>query len=115
MQKPMQVHANIVMQDLEPKLMHASQRSSCARHASFAHSCRLGCHSPLVMVRNRSWPAVSQICSLIHLLSSRIFLILKSILPEHTSHRQQRDSAMRERRVTMQQPQPGSTLGLLTR
>lgn len=32
------------------------------------------------MVLNRSWPAVSQICSLIHLLSSRIFLILKSIL-----------------------------------
>jgi hypothetical protein len=41
---------------------------------------RGGTCSPLVMVRNRSWPAVSQICSLIHLLSSRIFLILKSIL-----------------------------------
>ena len=39
-------------------------------------------HAPLVMVRKRSWPAVSQICNLIHLLSSRIFLILKSILWE---------------------------------
>ena len=35
---------------------------------------------PLVMVLKRSCPAVSQICSLIHLLSSKIFLILKSIL-----------------------------------
>jgi hypothetical protein len=36
--------------------------------------------SPLVMVRNRSCPAVSQICSFTHLLSKKIFLILKSIL-----------------------------------
>ena len=35
---------------------------------------------PLVIVRKRSWPAVSHICSLIHLLSMRIFFILKSIL-----------------------------------
>lgn len=32
------------------------------------------------MVRKRSCPAVSQICSLIDLLSRKIFLILKSIL-----------------------------------
>ena len=36
--------------------------------------------APLVIVRKRSCPAVSHICSLIHLLSSIIFLILKSIL-----------------------------------
>ena len=38
------------------------------------------CVLPLVMVLKRSWPAVSHICSLIHLLSSKIFLILKSML-----------------------------------
>jgi hypothetical protein len=32
-----------------------------------------------VIVRNRSWPAVSQICSFTHLLSSSTFLILKSM------------------------------------
>ena len=37
-------------------------------------------YSPLVIVLNLSWPAVSHICSLIHLLSMRIFFILKSIL-----------------------------------
>lgn len=35
---------------------------------------------PVVIVRNRSWPAVSQICSLIRLPSSSMVLILKSIL-----------------------------------
>lgn len=35
--------------------------------------------SPLVIVRNRSWPAVSHICSLTHLLSISTFFILKSI------------------------------------
>ena len=33
-----------------------------------------------MIVLKRSWPAVSHICSLIHLLSSKIFLILKSML-----------------------------------
>lgn len=37
-------------------------------------------HLPLVMVRKRSWPAVSHICSFTHLLSRKTFLILKSIL-----------------------------------
>jgi hypothetical protein len=35
---------------------------------------------PVVIVRNRSWPAVSQICSLIRFPSSSMVLILKSIL-----------------------------------
>lgn len=35
---------------------------------------------PVVMVRNRSWPAVSQICSLMRFPSNSIVLILKSIL-----------------------------------
>ena len=35
---------------------------------------------PVVIVRNLSWPAVSQICNLIRLPSSSIVLILKSIL-----------------------------------
>ncbi len=35
---------------------------------------------PLVMVRNRSCPAVSHICNLMDLLSRNIFLILKSML-----------------------------------
>ena len=38
--------------------------------------------APLVMVRKRSCPAVSQICSLTHLPSISTFLILKSILQE---------------------------------
>ncbi len=42
--------------------------------------------APLVMVRNRSCPAVSHICSLIHLLSSRIFFILKSMLRNSHTH-----------------------------
>ena len=33
-----------------------------------------------MMVRNRSCPAVSHICSFTHLFSSRIFFILKSML-----------------------------------
>ena len=37
-------------------------------------------HKPVVIVRKRSWPAVSQICSLIRLPSSSIVLILKSML-----------------------------------
>lgn len=38
---------------------------------------------PVVIVRKRSWPAVSQICSLIRFPSSSIVLILKSILHKH--------------------------------
>lgn len=45
------------------------------------HALQLLTHAPLVMVRKRSCPAVSQICSFTHLLSNKIFLILKSILP----------------------------------
>ena len=37
-------------------------------------------HLPVVIVRNRSWPAVSQICSLIRFPSSSMVLILKSML-----------------------------------
>lgn len=36
--------------------------------------------APLVIVRKRSCPAVSQICSLTHFPSISTFLILKSIL-----------------------------------
>ena len=36
--------------------------------------------APLVMVRNRSCPAVSHICSFTHLFSSNTFFILKSML-----------------------------------
>lgn len=41
---------------------------------------------PLVMVLKRSCPAVSHICSLTHLLSRNIFLILKSMLQTHSTH-----------------------------
>lgn len=40
------------------------------------------CALPLVMVLNRSWPAVSHICSFTSLLSTIIFLILKSMLQQ---------------------------------
>lgn len=36
--------------------------------------------TPVVIVLNRSWPAVSQICSLIRLPSNSMVLILKSML-----------------------------------
>jgi hypothetical protein len=56
---------------------------SCYAKSSSSNSSSTGgkgdC-TPLVMVRKRSCPAVSQICSLTHLLSRKILRILKSIL-----------------------------------
>ena len=52
---------------------------SCATTASHGQNIWAG-FSPLVIVLNRSCPAVSQICSFTSLLSTIIFLILKSIL-----------------------------------
>lgn len=65
---------------------HRAAVVCCARLpvSDTAHG-SVGCGSaaggaPLVMVRKRSCPAVSQICSFTHLFSSRIFFILKSML-----------------------------------
>lgn len=43
---------------------------------------------PVVIVRNRSWPAVSQICSFIRLPSSSMVLILKSMLHSQQGQKQ---------------------------
>ena len=46
-------------------------------------------HKPVVIVRNRSWPAVSQICNLTRLPSSSMVLILKSILSRNVNIKSQ--------------------------
>lgn len=67
-------------------------RGSCCRCAGAATSV---CCSPLVIVRKRSCPAVSHICSFTHLLSRKIFLILKSILQFDMKTAQQQRSSTR--------------------
>lgn len=51
------------------------------------------------MVRKRSWPAVSQICSLIRLPSSSIVLILKSILCKRNHTKFRPDNYFRIKRI----------------
>jgi len=86
-------------------LEHKRAQTRCLRGHSW------GC-APLVIVRKRSWPAVSQICSLIHLLSSRIFLILKSILQGFCPDRHQCHVLQRR---TLGSPRPGLLRLLRTR
>lgn len=63
--------------------------SAGAGVAAASNACQ--CGSPLVMVRKRSCPAVSHICSFTHLLSRKIFLILKSILHVSEGHHSEGD------------------------
>lgn len=62
----------------------ARTRKHHMHQAHITTAATMGC-APLVIVLKRSCPAVSHICSLIHLLSKRIFLILKSILRQRSN------------------------------
>ncbi len=60
--------------------------------------------APLVMVRKRSCPAVSQICSFTHLFSSRIFFILKSMLRTGRAQRHAPPQGCKVRRTARRAP-----------
>ena len=79
--------------NIQPQKLSATKEASPVKESSYTkpstyfkieeetHKSQETKQIPVVIVRNRSWPAVSQICNLILFPSSSIVLILKSMLP----------------------------------